>query len=95
MTTMQVPVAQGVFTWPSDEPRLIGSRCDACGTYDFPAQLLKWTSGSTYESAVRAGNNAVMMKVHDRLAELGGFDNVDSFKEICGVKSLRIDSVAD
>ena len=23
----RVPVAEGVFTWPSDEPRLIGSRC--------------------------------------------------------------------
>ena len=33
--------------------------------------------------------------MHDRLAELGGFDNVDSFKEIHGVKSLRIDSIAD
>jgi len=68
---------------------------NANGSYDFPVQLLKWTSGSTYESAVRAGNNAVMLKVHDRLAELGGFDNVDSFKEIHGVKSLRIDSIAD
>ena len=38
MPTTQVPVAEGVFTWPSDEPRLIGSRCDSCGTYDFPAQ---------------------------------------------------------
>ncbi len=26
----RVPVADGVFTWPSDEPRLIGSRCVAC-----------------------------------------------------------------
>ena len=38
MVTTQVPVADGVFTWPADEPRLIGSRCDTCGTYDFPAQ---------------------------------------------------------
>jgi len=34
----RVPVAQGVFTWPSDEPRLIGSRCAACGIVTFPAQ---------------------------------------------------------
>ncbi len=38
MPTTQIPVADGVFTWPADEPRLIGSRCDACGTYEFPAQ---------------------------------------------------------
>ena len=34
----RVPVAQGVFTWPSDDPRLIGSRCAACGIVTFPAQ---------------------------------------------------------
>jgi uncharacterized OB-fold protein len=35
---MQVPMADGVFTWPSDEPRLIGSRCGACGMTTFPVQ---------------------------------------------------------
>jgi len=34
----RVPVAEGVFTWPSDEPRLIGSRCAACAIVTFPAQ---------------------------------------------------------
>ena len=34
----RVPVAKGIFTWPSDEPRLIGSRCAACGIVTFPAQ---------------------------------------------------------
>jgi len=34
----QVPVADGIFTWPADEPRLIGSRCDSCGTHVFPEQ---------------------------------------------------------
>lgn len=33
-----VPVAEGVFTWPSDEPHLIGSRCTNCDTHAFPAQ---------------------------------------------------------
>jgi uncharacterized OB-fold protein len=33
-----VPVAEGVFTWPSDNPQLIGSRCTACGIVTFPAQ---------------------------------------------------------
>ena len=32
------PVGEGLFTWPDDEPRLIGSRCDACGVVTFPAQ---------------------------------------------------------
>src|SRR5687767_2353612 len=32
------PVAEGLFTWPSDAPRLIGSTCVACGTTTFPRQ---------------------------------------------------------
>ena len=34
----RVPVAEGVFTWPSDEPALIGSRCVTCGNHMFPVQ---------------------------------------------------------
>lgn len=33
-----VPVAEGIFTWPADEPQLIGSRCTDCGIVTFPAQ---------------------------------------------------------
>jgi uncharacterized protein len=36
--TRSVPVAPDLFTWPSDEPRLIGSRCGACHTTVFPRQ---------------------------------------------------------
>lgn len=34
----RIPVAAGLFTWPTDEPRLIGSRCNACTIVTFPAQ---------------------------------------------------------
>jgi uncharacterized OB-fold protein len=33
-----VPVAEGIFTWPADEPQLIGSRCGECGIVTFPSQ---------------------------------------------------------
>ena len=33
-----VPIADGLFTWPSDEPCLIGSTCRDCGTTAFPRQ---------------------------------------------------------
>jgi uncharacterized OB-fold protein len=37
MTSLrQEPVADGLFTWPSDSPQLIGSRRD--GRYSFPAR---------------------------------------------------------
>jgi uncharacterized OB-fold protein len=32
------PVAEGLFTWPAGEPRLIGSRCRDCGVVTFPSQ---------------------------------------------------------
>ena len=35
--TERKPVADGVFTWPSEQPRLIGSECPACGLIGFPA----------------------------------------------------------
>jgi uncharacterized OB-fold protein len=33
-----VPFAPDVFTWPSREPQLIGSRCGKCAAVTFPAQ---------------------------------------------------------
>ena len=35
---MASPLADGLFTWPSDDPQLIGSRCTACGATTFPQQ---------------------------------------------------------
>jgi uncharacterized OB-fold protein len=32
------PIADKLFTWPAEEPQLIGSRCDDCGAQTFPAQ---------------------------------------------------------
>lgn len=31
-----VPIAEGLFTWPADEPRLIGGSCASCGALSFP-----------------------------------------------------------
>ena len=35
--SQQVPIAEGLFTWPSPEPALLGSRCQQCGIATFPA----------------------------------------------------------
>jgi len=37
-TTGPVPIDQGLFTGPVDAPRLVASRCDACGELTFPRQ---------------------------------------------------------
>ena len=34
----QVAFAPDVFTWPADEPQLIGGRCGECATVTFPIQ---------------------------------------------------------
>lgn len=31
------PIGEGLFTWPSDKPALLGSRCQDCGRVSFPA----------------------------------------------------------
>ncbi|TVS18312.1 MAG: Zn-ribbon domain-containing OB-fold protein [Gammaproteobacteria bacterium] len=32
------PIDPKLFTWPSSNPRLLGSRCNNCGTTSFPSQ---------------------------------------------------------
>ena len=34
----RVPIAEGIFTGPADEPRLLGGRCAACGIVTFPSK---------------------------------------------------------
>lgn len=33
----QVPIADGLFSWPSAQPALLASRCRQCGVASFPA----------------------------------------------------------
>jgi uncharacterized OB-fold protein len=35
--TNQVPIAEGLFTWPAEKPALLSSRCKNCGIASFPA----------------------------------------------------------
>jgi uncharacterized OB-fold protein len=42
-----VPLPEGVFTWPSDEPQLIGGRCQACEAVTFPLSTSCARCGST------------------------------------------------
>ena len=34
----QIPIAEGLFTWPSPAPQLIGGQCSACKAVHFPKQ---------------------------------------------------------
>jgi uncharacterized OB-fold protein len=33
----EIPIAEGLFTWPSAKPALLASRCKNCGIASFPA----------------------------------------------------------
>ncbi len=46
-STPQIPFAPDVFTWPADEPQLIGGKCPACGAVTFPVQPSCARCGST------------------------------------------------
>jgi uncharacterized protein len=35
-TSKQVLIGNHLFTWPSDQPSLIGTHCKSCGDYFFP-----------------------------------------------------------
>ena len=47
MEATTVPVAEGVFTFPSDDPQLIGTKCAECGIVTFPSQAGCPRCGST------------------------------------------------
>ncbi len=32
----KVPAIEGLFSWPSEDPRIVASRCKKCGTVAFP-----------------------------------------------------------
>jgi len=34
----QIPIQEGLFTWPAQQPQLIASRCRDCGELTFPQQ---------------------------------------------------------
>lgn len=34
----QIPLHEGLYTWPAERPQMLGSRCNQCGETAFPAQ---------------------------------------------------------
>ena len=56
----QIAIKEGLFSWPSNTPELLGSRCRACGETAFPAQAdCRNCSGSDTE-VVGIGNRGTL-----------------------------------
>jgi uncharacterized OB-fold protein len=55
-----VPVAEGLFTWPVDEPALLGSECRACSYLTFPAQAGCPRCGSADTTARELGRRGTV-----------------------------------
>jgi uncharacterized OB-fold protein len=56
----QRPIAEDVFTWPCDEPRLLGTRCDGCGVVTFPASRGCPRCGSEAMARVELANRGTL-----------------------------------
>jgi len=57
ITSVQVPIAPGLFTWPSDEPYLMGGLCPKCANITFPSS----------PSCPRCGSDGVHSKALTRV----------------------------
>ena len=71
------------------------TRTNANGPYDYPTQLACWGRGWTYRSTVNLANSPIFIAMHDAIAKLLGFDDVNSEKMIEGRKHTRITTPAD
>jgi len=56
----KTPLSNGLFTWPSEKPQLIGSRCKGCGEHFFPVQKGCSNCSSIDLSTVELGNQGTL-----------------------------------
>lgn len=59
-TPRRVPIAPGLFTWPSDDPHLIGSECGSCLNVGFPAQSSCPKCGAPSERRIRLAKTGTL-----------------------------------
>ena len=56
----QLPLHPGLFSWPSKNPELLGSRCLKCGEYAFPSQDSCRACGSEQTEIVGLGHSGTL-----------------------------------
>ncbi|MEU5879189.1 OB-fold domain-containing protein [Spirillospora sp. NPDC047279] len=55
-----VPIADDLFTWPDEAPRLIGGRCGECGTFVFPLRTGCARCGATAVERTRLSRSGTL-----------------------------------
>lgn len=58
--SQQVPLHEGLFTWPAAKPQLLGSRCNQCGEATFPAQHDCRNCGSRDTTVIELGDQGIL-----------------------------------
>ncbi|MEA3299684.1 MAG: OB-fold domain-containing protein [Pseudomonadota bacterium] len=56
----QIPLHDGLYTWPAPRPQLLGSRCRRCGETAFPAQDDCRHCGATDAEVVPIGDRGTL-----------------------------------
>jgi uncharacterized OB-fold protein len=58
--TQQIPIHDGLFSWPDPKPQLLGSRCRHCGEASFPAQNDCRSCGGRDTDIVKLGDSGIL-----------------------------------
>ncbi len=58
--TQQIPIHEGLFSWPASKPQLLGSRCRHCAEAAFPAQPDCRSCGSRETDIVELGDRGTL-----------------------------------
>jgi hypothetical protein len=67
---------------------------NANSAYEYPVIMTQLGLGNRFSDAILAGNNQAFRTMHDNLARMQGFTNVDSYKIIRGNSAVRLSSSA-
>lgn len=67
----------------------------ANGAFGIPMALSMWAGGASFAECIRAANNSSIVEASDAVAELAGFNNVNSHLNIVGKSLTRITTTAE
>lgn len=68
----------------------IGESSDSAFAY--PTALSKWKNLNSVKQMIAAANQPTLIKIQDRIAKWMGFKNANSFKEVSGDGTIRLNS---